>query len=336
MYNANKLIDYADQLLITAGLDTKVSRCVSESLVDGDLLGHTTHGLGLLPLYIKEIVNGNMSKSTEPVVLSDRPASLLWDGLHMPGPWLMTKGYNTLKDRAQQFGVASLVIRNCHHTACLATYLQEALEHGFIMLIANASPNAKTVAPHGGTRAVMGTNPIAMSFPLSSDGVLVDMAISKTTNGMVARKLQSNELFDTECLQDSNGVPTKDPKVYAQQPKGTLLPIAEHKGFAMGLMVEALSSGLAGWTQNNLVFSNNINITLYSIDAFAGMTQFNQHMDVVAHNCHSDPGVRLPGERALQLKKQQLENGVILHNQVITALTELDRTYNSDLNSCII
>ena len=110
LYSAHALEDYASALLQKAGLAATMADSVARTLVEGDLLGHDTHGLALLAGYVKEVESGGMTREGAPEVLSDRPAAVLWDGKRLPGPWLMDQGMDMLLPRAHELGTASLVI----------------------------------------------------------------------------------------------------------------------------------------------------------------------------------------------------------------------------------
>ena len=88
-YRYDDLIQYAKSLLAAAGLEPDKARAVAEVLVEGDLMGHNTHGLALLPGYLGELQSGAMEKLGAPVVLADNPAAVTWDGRRLPGPWLV-------------------------------------------------------------------------------------------------------------------------------------------------------------------------------------------------------------------------------------------------------
>ena len=89
LYRAQALVQFASTLLQRAGMGTSQADCVANTLVEGDLLGHDTHGLQLLAGYVKELETGSMKGQGAPLVVSDRPAALLWDGQRLPGPWLV-------------------------------------------------------------------------------------------------------------------------------------------------------------------------------------------------------------------------------------------------------
>jgi LDH2 family malate/lactate/ureidoglycolate dehydrogenase len=347
LYRADALIDYADALLRQAGLAAPMAAAVARTLVEGDLLGHDTHGLALLAGYVKEIESGGMAREGRPAVLSDRPAAVLWDGLRLPGPWLMEQGMDLLIPRARELGTASLVIRRSHHIACLAVYMLRALQEDMLMLLACSDPNAASVAPFGGTQAVFTPNPLALGFPLSDGGVMVDISASITTNGMSNRKRAAGETFAEDWLIDATGKPTNDPQVLFDQPPGTLLPVGGlshgHKGYGMALLVETLTAGLAGHGRADAPegWGATVHITLHDLNAFGGKAAFLRQMDHVAQRCRNnapiDPArpVRLPGEGGLKRREAQQQSGVRLHPSIAASLRDVEARHGLLLASAL-
>lgn len=350
LYDSKKLIEYAHNLLTAAGLDAPIASVVAQTLIEGDLLGHDTHGLGLLASYLKEIESSSMASSGSPLVLSDKPAALLWDGQRLPGPWLLDLAYKELAPRAKALGLASMAIRRSHHIACLAVYLMKALKEGFLMLLASSDANSASVAPYGGTQAVFTPNPIAMGFPLNGgdSGVMIDISASITTNGMTNRKYKAAESFEHPWLMTAQGELTRDPAVMFTSPPGTLLGVGGldhgHKGYGLSLMVEALTAGLAGRGRVDPKegWGATVHVTLYDISAFSGDAAFDRQMNHVAHLCQSnvarDPKkpVRLPGQSAFSKREQHLKEGVSLHPSIAPSLSEAEGKYGFFLSECVI
>ena len=345
-YAADQLHRYASALLQKAGMQTELAECVADTLVQGDLLGHDTHGLALLAGYLKELESGSMRAQGAPRVVSDRPAALLWDGQRLPGPWLMQQAMDTLTPRARELGVASLVIRRSHHIACLAVYLLRALQDDLLMVLACSDANSASVAPYGGTQAVFTPNPLALGFPLSQDsGVMVDISASITTNGMSNRKHKAGEKYAHDVLIDAEGRPSNDPALLFADPPGTLLPVGGlshgHKGYGLALLVESLTGGLAGHGRADPKegWGATVHITLYDLKAFGGRDDFLRQMDTVAESCrHNKPidpaqPVRLPGERGLQRRAQQLKDGVALHPSILPSLQDYATRYGVVLSN---
>ncbi len=338
-YPAVALERFAADLLTRAGLDAALAETTANILVEGDLMGHDTHGLALLAPYVREIESGRMTRSGEPTVLGDRGASLLWDGQRLPGPWLVCRGIDALIPRARQYGSATLVIRRSHHIACLAAYLLRATEAGFMLLLASSDAASCSVAPHGGTRAVVTPNPIAAGIPSSTTPFLVDISASITTNGMSARMQKAGRQFDDEWLLDAQGNPSRDPAVLQTKPPGTILPLgglrSGHKGFGLALIVEALTAGLAGRGRADPAegWGATVYLTLHDPSAFGGMPDFLRQTDWLAEASRSNPPrpgsgpVRMPGDRGLALKAEQLAGGIALHPTIAPMLADAAQRY---------
>jgi LDH2 family malate/lactate/ureidoglycolate dehydrogenase len=343
LYDAAALVRYATQLLEHAGLSETIAPTVADTLVQGDLLGHDTHGLALLAGYVKELESGGMKRDGAPLTVSDRPAAVLWDGLRLPGPWLMAQGMDLLLPRARELGTASLVIRRSHHIACLAVYMLRALREDMLMLLACSDPNTASVAPFGGTQAVFTPNPLAMGFPLTQGGVMVDISASITTNGMSNRKRAAGETFAEEWLIDAAGRPSNNPQVLFDQPPGSLLPVGGlshgHKGYGMALLVETLTAGLAGHGRADPPegWGATVHITLHDLQAFGGKEAFLHQMDHVAEACRDNrpidatKPVRLPGEGGLKRRDAQLKDGVRLHPSIAASLRDVERRHGLQL-----
>ncbi len=338
-HSATELEHFAETLLVAAGLDAPHARAVAATLVDGDLMGHDTHGLALLAQYVGELERGTMTRSGAPEVLSDRGASLLWDGRRLPGPALVRAGIDTLAERARRYGSATLVIRRSHHIACLASYLERATADGFLIVLASSDPNGQSVAPFGGTRAVFTPNPIAAGIPSSGTPFLIDISASLVTNGMSARLARAGRQFDDAVLLDAHGEPSRDPAVLDTTPPGTILPLGGlpfgHKGFGLALMIEALTGGLAGFGRADPAegWGATVFVSLYDPSAFGGDAEFRRQTDALAERCRSNPPrpgfaeVRMPGDRGLALKREQLREGVRLHAAIAPALEACARRY---------
>ncbi len=334
MYDAAHLRVFAEALLHKSGLTPSQAQRTAEVLLEGDLLGHTTHGLQLLAPYLRDIEAGRMCREGEPTVIADRACALTWDGRFLPGPWLVLKAMDVAFERIAVQGVVTIVIRRSHHIACLAAYLKRATDRGLVMLLSCSDPGVGSVAPHGAIAGRYTPNPIAAGFPTDGDPVLMDISASTTTNGMTARMNRANrgERLPGQWLVDNQGRATDDPLVMLADPPGAILPLGGieqgYKGFALGLLVEALTSGLGGYgrADGEKRWGASVFMQLLDPEAFGGREAFMRETGWLAQACRTapvktgDPAVRLPGERGLALRKRQLERGVALHPEIMPAL----------------
>lgn len=331
-YPASRLVDFARDLLSRVGLDPDKAKTVAEILVEGDLLGHNTHGLALLPAYLAELEHGSMTKSGEPQVLADFPAAVTWDGLRLPGPWLTVRAIELGMERARKNGSCTIVIRRSHHLACLAAYLQRATDRGFMVLLTCSDPNVSSVAPYGGRTDVFTPNPLAAAWPTAGQPVIIDVSMSVTTNALTKRLHSEGKRFPAPWALTAEGTPTDDPGALFSKPPGTLLPTGGvdhgHKGYALTLMVEALTGGLAGHGRADPKegWGATVMVQVYDPALFGGAEAFRRQTEFVAAKCRATPprpgfaSVRLPGESGLRKRAQQLLSGVELYPSIMPAL----------------
>lgn len=331
-YRVAELIDFTAALFAAAGCDGDKPHALAAGLVEADLLGHTTHGLQLAPVYLKELADGHMTPIGEPEVVADRGAAVTWDGRRLPGVWLTARAVDLAADRAATHGVVTVVIRDSHHIGCLAAFLQRATDRGLMIQIASSDPAVATVAPYGGRRAVFTPDPFAVGIPTTGDPILIDVSASITTNGMAARLRREGKRFPGPWALDAAGNATDDPNALATDPPGTLLPVGGvdhgHKGFSLALLVEALTQGLGGFgrAEKPARWGGSVFVQVIDPAAFGGSDAFRRETGWLADACRSTPpvpgvdAVRMPGERGLALKRRALAEGVELYPGVLAGL----------------
>ncbi|HEX8012660.1 MAG TPA: Ldh family oxidoreductase [Casimicrobiaceae bacterium] len=338
-YPAEALRAFALALLERAGVRGDIARDVADVLLDGDLLGHTTHGLALLAPYLDELKHDRMTKSGEPTVLSRRPAAETWDGNRLPGPWLVLRALEAGATMARATGTGSLAIRRSHHIACLAAYLKRATDAGLVAIIQSSDPTVAAVAPHGGLTPFITPNPIAAGLPTSGEPILVDVSTSITSMGYALQQMRAGRQLPGAWLLDAEGNPTSNPAAMVSDPKGALLPLggvdAGHKGFALALLVEAMTAGLAGHGRADPPegWGGTVFVQVLDPEAFGGLSAFKRQMDFVAAAARAAkprPGVdrvRLPGERGIERHGDQLAHGVALYPTILPALAPWAQKY---------
>jgi LDH2 family malate/lactate/ureidoglycolate dehydrogenase len=331
-YRAAQLADFAAGLFRAAGLDDEKARTVAEVLVEGDLLGHTTHGLALAAPYLQAVTDGSMTRQGAPDVVSARGGALCWDGRRLPGPWLVVQAIEAALARVPEHGLAAVAIRESHHIACLAAYLERATAKGCMILLTCSDPSEASVAPFGGRAAVFTPDPLAAGIPTAGEPILIDMSASITTNGMTARLRGQGRRFPGPWAMTAEGEASDDPNVLFTQPPGTLLPTGGldhgHKGYNLALTIEALSQGLSGHGRADppTHWGASVYVQVMDPGAFGGADDFIRQTSFLAAACRSNPpapgvqAVRLPGQQGLAHKRQALSDGVRLHPGIMEQL----------------
>ncbi len=338
----SRLTKFCTSIFKKLGMDYEKAIDTAEILVEADMMGHSTHGVRLLPLYIRDIEEGNMRVSGNQIILNDTGSCITIDGDNLPGIWLTRIGLKLSSERAKTHGVSTVLIKNSHHNGALAAYMLPIVEQGLVPMIKCSVPSSATVAPFGGTKALLTPNPMALAFPTNDEPVIIDISASITTNNMIADKIVKNQMFDFNCLLTKDGTPTNDPREVFEN-NGTVMPLGGleygHKGFGLALGIEALSQGLSGSGRSRKLKSMNLSIFIQVIDpnSFAGLEFFKNEMSYLYNECinnhpiDENNKVRMPGQNALLCRKNSVKNGISLSKETLKTLNEISKKLDIDI-----
>jgi L-lactate dehydrogenase len=330
-FRAHELGGFAATLLHAEGMAPDKAQRVAEALVDADLAGHATHGLALLPWYLEAIQAGSVTLDGEVEVIRDRGSCVTWNGRGLPGAWLIGRATDLALERIEAHGVVTIVIANSHHTGALAVYLPRLTERGLLVTLACSAPAAATVAPFGGTQPLLTPNPIAAGIPTGADPILLDISASITTVNNARQLAKAGRRFPAAWALDAQGQPSDDPATVVSG-GGSLLPVGGldhgHKGYAMALLVDALTQGLPGYGRIDQPQGAIMGIWLQVADpeAFAGTAAFMRQTGWLAEACTANPPrpgverVRIPGGDAGRRRRDGLNHGARLSQAVIGAI----------------
>ena len=338
-FRAEDLRSFAADLLVRGGLGADRAADVADILVEGDLLGKTTHGLQLMTPYMTGVEDGGMVLSGDPQPIADTGAAFTWDGGYLAGPWLVLHAMEEAEKRVREHGTVTGVIRRTHHIGALQAYLLRATERNLMMVLMASDPREESVAPHGGLGGRYSPNPLAVGIPTQSSPILIDVSLSTTAKGAVNRANNEGRRLGGPWLKDADGNPTDDPSVLFSEPKGAQYPLGGadlgFKGFGLGIMIEALTAALGGHGRADrpTEWGASVFLQLIDPDCFAGTDSFLRESTFLADYCRAapvaegDPPVQMPGDRALKRRADQLAGGVELHDGIMDKLKEWGAKY---------
>jgi L-lactate dehydrogenase len=332
-YQAVALTSWAAAILEKTGLDRPVAAVVADRLVAADLYGFDTHGLALLPAYVAELEAGKMTARGEPETVSDFGAVAVWDAKRLPGVWTTHLAVVEACKRADRFGLGSVALHHSHHIACLAAFVEDPARNGKLVFVMTSDPGNCHVAPYGGTTRVMTPNPLAAGIPTSGDPIIVDISSSITTAAKCDRAIATGTKLPGQWLLDKDGRPTDDASV--MKAGGSILPTGGvdhgHKGYALGILVETLTQGLAGFGRADKPtgWGACVQVLAFNPEAFGGRENFTRQLDWLVQACHASavpagaPPVRVPGEASLKNKARALADGIALAPALASTLAAL-------------
>jgi len=313
-------------VLERAGVLPAAASSVAGALVAAECMGIPSHGVARLPQYADQVATGKVRGDAVPRVETPLPATVRVDagcGFAYPA---LEAGLDVAVPLAQRMGCAALGVTGSHHCGVAGLHVERAARQGLVALLFANTPAA--MAPWGGNRASLGTNPLAFACPApvgdaagaegaEHDPLVMDLSLSTVARGKIVAAAREGKPIPEGWAVDGNGSPTTDARAALG---GMLLPFGGAKGAALALMVELLAASLTG--------SNHAYEATSFLDAEGGPPCTGQCMLLLAPQAFGadfagraaallghvldQPSTRLPGARRFELQRRALREGVAL------------------------
>lgn len=236
-----------EAIVAAGGSERQEARLVAENLVMANLLGHDSHGIGMIPRYIDALLEGGLSANQRVRATLDTGTLLALDGGRGYGQSIGRQAMEMAIERAKQHGSCIMSLGNSHHLGRIGHWAEMAVAAGLVSLhFVNVLSHAR-VAPYGGRDARFGTNPCCIAIPLPGEPPFVlDYATSAVAQGKLRVAHNKGDKVPFGRLIDTEGNPTQDPRYAVVPPFGAMLPFGEHKGYGMAVACELLGGALTG------------------------------------------------------------------------------------------
>lgn len=231
------------------GSTPEEAEIVSDHLVKSNLAGHDSHGVGMIPIYIKNLKAGLLKPNSPVKLIKDLGNILMFDGQKGYGQRVAKEATEKAIERCKELGLVMYTLRNAHHVGRVGTYGEMSMAAGFVAIhFVNVTDHRPFVAPFRGSDPRYNTNPICIAIPGSdkTPSFLLDMATSGMAMGKTREAMNKGERVAKGRLIDYKGRPTNDPAVMWNEPYGSLLPFGEYKGYGLAIACELLAGVLGG------------------------------------------------------------------------------------------
>lgn len=329
-----RLVEFAAVVYRQAGVPAEDALLAADTLVQADLWNHQSHGLLRLGWYEARLRSGAMKPVTQTTLAVDAGAVAVMDGHDGVGQVITRRAVDEAVTRARKHGVGIVSVRNSNHFGTCMYYTRLGAQQGCVMvLMSNAGPN---MAPWGGLKKKIGTNPWSIAVPGGQHGpVVMDMANSGVARGKIYLANKRRESIPDHWAVDAKGRPTTDPKAALE---GFILPMAGHKGYVMGVMVDILSGVLSGsrfldgvhgpYDPVNPSGAGHFMVAL-NVEAFQPLDDFNTRMDEYIRSLKDVPvaeghsQVFFPGEMENLADAENRAKGLLLPEDTLTDLARV-------------
>jgi LDH2 family malate/lactate/ureidoglycolate dehydrogenase len=329
----NTLKQGAEEILKYLGETPENAVKIADGLVKADMRGVSTHGTYLLSVISMRVQGGQLKLPTIPKIVSDSGATAIVDGMDGIGMVAGTAAIELAIEKAKQYGIGMVLIRNTNNIGSLAHYTQLAAKQGMIAIMSsNAAP---AMAPWGGAEQLMGTNPMAIAIPGDEPGFTADMASSVVARGKIRKASRQGVSIPDNWALDEDGNPTTDPK---KALKGTLLPMGGPKGSAIAMAIDIISGLMAGSGYGKSLKSFHVLEGPTGVGASCIVIDVSRFMDIdtfkelmagytdTVKNMKTASGfneILMPGEIECHKEAKSMENGIEMDDQQIASLDEI-------------
>jgi uncharacterized oxidoreductase len=246
---ADRLTGIARRVFAAAGSTEDEAAIVADHLVEANLKGHDSHGVGMIPSYLRNRDGGKVVPNEGGRVVSDSGSIIVYDGARGWGQVVARNAMHLGIERARRDGVAVVALRNAHHIGRVGTYGEMCAGAGLVsMHFVNITDQIPAVAPWRGRDARFGTNPLCVALPGPEPArpIIADMATSRIAMGKVRVARNKGERIAPGTILDQAGEPATDPQIMYNRPRGALLTFGEHKGYALAFICEMLAGAVTG------------------------------------------------------------------------------------------
>lgn len=307
-----------------AGYNQDEAHILTDHVLDAALCGYEYSGL---PKLLNVVDYPHFKKPRHPVtVVRETGPTAMLDGGNNSGMIAAYRASEATIQRAQAHGLALICLANCWMTGRSAYYCEMIARAGLVVIHTVASPQA--VAPFGGTKAALGTNPIAFGFPTDADPLVIDMG----TSAFMGTDLQFRSRIGTPIpagvALGPDGQPTTDAKAARQ---GALLPFGGpeggYKGFGLALAMDALGALAAGTRAAGDI--GGYMFIAFKPDLFMSPQDYRHEVSKRIETIKATPRqsgveeIRIPGERAYQTRARLLREGIEIDRKIHDALGRL-------------
>jgi LDH2 family malate/lactate/ureidoglycolate dehydrogenase len=330
----DKLLDFATAVYAAAGMPHDDARLAADTLVQADLWGHQSHGVMRLSWYVARLKAGVCDPKAVPEIVVDAGAIAVLDGKDGMGQVLTARAVDEAVRRAKGHGIGAVGLRNSNHFGTAMYFTLRAAAQGCVAFLStNASP---AMAPWGGRKKTVGTNPWSWAAPAGRHAPMVlDIANTGAARGKIYLARQKGLPIPEGWAIDAEGAPTTDA---SRAIDGIILPMAQHKGYAIAVMMDMLSGVLTGSAFGLGVFgpyqtehrsgAGQMMIAL-DIAAFQPMAEFAERMERYIAELKSVPlaqgfdEVFYPGEIESRNDARNRTEGLRLPDDTIADLRKL-------------
>ena len=343
IFAADDLRTMTEHVFEAAGFPVKKAQLVARLMVEANLVGHDSHGVRHIPIYVSRIRDGLIQADAEPRVVEETATTAVVDGEGTLGHVAATFGLELAIEKARQSRISAVAVHNEEHVGRVGGYPEMAARAGMVgITLCNAQGRGVSIAPFGGTDRRMGANPFTAAFPNpDGDPILLDMSTSAVAINKVRQAKDREAALPEGAILGPDGHPSTDPDDFLKH-GGAALPLGGllygHKGFGLAVIIDLFCGILGGsgtaMNQHDTRLNNGTFHIVLDPGAFIESQQYADELKAYADYLHAsptlpgNPSVKLPGEFEEQNRKTRAADGISVEEPVWRNIVETLKRLN--------
>ena len=326
-YSYSTAYDLAQEKLMKSGNSKENCKGIIEGIMDAELSDIKSHGFHYLPIYCNHLKIGKINGTAKPSFEKISNSSLKINADNGFAHTAINLGFDSLFDMCSEQGIACMSIYHSYNCGVLGFHTKRIAKKGFLGLGFTNAP--ASIAPLGGKKAVVGTNPFSIAVPLNGRAeIIIDQSASVVAKSEISVRAKTGEPIPEGWAYDSEGNVTTD----AQKAlKGTMAPSGGYKGFGTGLLVEILTACLAGGNLGTQASSfagedggpPGTGQFFIAIDPEKFNSNYNSSVKSLIESITVQEGARLPGSKRQAAFQKNQNKEIEISEQLLERINQI-------------
>ncbi len=350
---SEQLREFCEEAFFRLGFNRGDSTIITDVLLLSDLFGIDSHGINRIKMYYQHIKAGYIDISAQPEIIMETPVSAVIDGRKGMGQLVSNVAMKVAIEKAKTFGVGLVTVRNSNHYGIAGYYSLMASNEGLIGI--SMTNSLAAVVPTFSKTPMLGTNPIAFSFPASPQPFLFDSATSVVSVGKIEIYNKLDKPIPLGWGLNSDGIDEHDPAEVLKSVfsgKSGLHPLGGgseefggHKGYGFSMVVEILSSIISLGTTSNHIEKEKSTAGVCHFFAVVDPKIFGDPMTIQkhlenyleeirsSHKANDHDRIYTHGEKEAEMFNHRKVQGIVIHERTLIEMKELSDELSMDFDT---
>jgi 3-dehydro-L-gulonate 2-dehydrogenase len=329
--SADEMLARFSRILLSTGFTESRAKQCAEIFTASSIDGVYSHGVNRFAVFVNYVKKGYVQPAAIPVLKNKLGAIEQWDGCLGPGPLNATIATQRAMQLSMESGIGCVALSNTNHWMRGGSYGWQAAKAGYGFIgFTNTIAN---MPAWGALDRKLGNNPLVIALPYKSEAIVLDMAMSQYSFGALELAKMKQETLPVNGGFDITNNLSRDPAAIIESKRS--LAIGYWKGTGMALLMDMLAAVLSGGLATHEISKQEVEYGLSQVFIAIDIAKLGDRSAITAvleniiHDYHqsavADEGYKIiyPGERVLETRERNLQNGIPVIKQVWEEIVQL-------------